>query len=182
MAGPSKPIGLRQVVLTQLDAVGAPIAGKKVALPVSRIFSFKPKADVKRLEGDDVVADAIDTNKGGDFSIEGGGISLDVLAMLTGGTVTTTGTGATEESALDVKTSDTAPYVRVEGRSVNSSGNGGIVTYVAYARCTGGGPEFEQKNGEYFLTKASGEFFEHPTTKSLWGTRQRATDAAIPTT
>jgi len=178
----TKPIGLREVYLTQLDAVGAPVVGKRVALPASRIFSFKPKADVKRLEGGDVIVDAVDVNKGGDFNIEGGGVSIDVLALLSGGTVATTGTGATEVTELTVTSDNTAPYFQVEGRSVNSSGAGDLVTTVFYARCTGGGPEFTQNNGEYFLTKAAGELFEHPTNKKLYSTKQRVTAAALPTT
>ncbi len=177
MADRDKPFGLREVDITKYNADGT--LGAPVRLNASQTLTFKPKKQTKKLKGDDRTIDQVTYDHEADWSIDNGGIPLDAWAILSGGTVSTTGVSPNEVKTLVKKATDVEPYFRIRGRAVNS--NGGLsdtVVTLHYCKATSG-PEGELKGEEYFITKCAGEAIGHPDTDEVWSVAQRETAAAL---
>lgn len=155
LASHALPFGLRQVKLVPLDNAGAEVEDDAVFLPASRTFGFTETEEFAQLEGDDKVVASHGAGPTVDWSLEGGGISLDVWKVLSGGTITTTGTTPSAVRKFTKKTSDQRPYFNVYGRAI--SDNGGDFHMVVYRCKADGDLEAEMSNGEFQLTSASGK-------------------------
>lgn len=161
------PFGLRQVKLTPIDpTTGALIEADAELLPASRTFSFTESEDFEELQGDDRTVASHGAGPLVDWELEGGGISLAVWAILSGATVTDTGSTPAAQRVLTKKTSDSRPYFQVEGRAI--SDNGGDVHAVVYRCKADGDLEAEMANGSFALTTASGKGYGDETTEKLY--------------
>lgn len=160
------PFGLRQVKLTPIDNAGALIDADAVFLPASRTFSFSETEDFEELQGDDHTVASHGAGPTVDWDLEGGGISLDVWKVLSGGTVTETGVTPAAIKSYVKKTSESRPYFQVEGRSI--SDNGGDFHGTVYRCKADGDLEAEMGNGAFLLTKASGKGYGDETTEELY--------------
>lgn len=160
------PFGLRQVKLIPLDASGALIEADAVFLPASRTFSFSETEDFENLDGDDRRIASHGAGPVVEWELEGGGISLEVWKILSGGTVVDGGTAPSATRTFTKKTSDSRPYFQVEGRAI--SDNGGDFHAVVYRCKADGDLEASMENGSFLLTTASGTGFGDPTTEKLY--------------
>lgn len=164
LAGYALPFGLRQVKLTPLDADGS--KGTPVFLPASRTFSFAEAEDFETLEGNDRTEASHGAGPTVDWDLEGGGISLAVWKILSGGTTTATGVTPSAVNTYTKKTSDSRPYFEVEGRAISDNG-GDFVAQVF--RCKADGDlEIELAGGSFLLTAASGKGYGDPVTEELY--------------
>ena len=141
--------GLRQIKLTSYDAT--PV---EVFLPAARTLTFSETFTDAVLEGDDKEVSAVAFPKGLEWDLEAGGITLEALAVMTGETVTLSGTTPDQVETMIRHAGTSSPYFKIEGRSLGDSGDDIIVT-IPKAKLTSleGNFEFET----FSLTKCSGK-------------------------
>lgn len=155
MAIPDKayPFGLRDVKLTPLGADGA-TPGTAVDLPAARTFSFSEAEDFESLDGDDTRVASHGSGPRIEWSLEGGGISLEAYAVIAGGTVTSTGVTPAVVKTYRKLITDARPYFKAEGQAI--SDNGGDFHGLVYRAKAEGNIEGEMGNGSFWVTSADG--------------------------
>lgn len=176
--GTSLPYGLRDVKVTPYTSAG--VRGTPVDLPNARTFSFSESEEFEELRGDDKVVASRGQGSTVDWELEGGGISLEAYAVMNGGTVVVSGTGATEVKTYTKKTTDAKPRFAVEGQALSESG-GDFHAVLTNCKATDG-IEGELSDGAFWLTSASGTALGDPTTDELYKFVQNATATAIAAT
>lgn len=144
-----KPFGLRDVKLTN-------IAGTtQVDLPAAMTFSFKERLVTGEMKGDDVLMSVVTFPEGVEWEIEAGGISLEAWALMTGRTLTASGTTPTRTNTYAMSGGQCYPYFKVYGKAVGDDCASDI--HAKLVKCKLTSPlEGSFKNGEFFMTKASG--------------------------
>jgi len=177
LAAHALPFGLRQVKLTPLDDAGAPVTSSAVFLPASRTFSFTETEDFEELQGDDHTVASHGAGPTVDWDLEGGGISLEVWKILSGGTITETGTTPAAVKSYVKKTTESRPYFQVEGRAI--SDNGGDFTAAVYRCKADGDLEASMENGSFLLTAASGKGYGNESTSELYKFTHNETAAPL---
>ena len=148
------PYGLRDVKLTAYTDAAATTLGTSVDLPVGRTFSFSEAEEFTELRGDDKVVATRGQGSTVEFELESGGISLDAWKVLSGGTLTSTGTAPAQSKKLSKKSTDARPYFKVEGQVISDSG-GDVHCVLPKCKVTDS-LEGEFSDGEFMLTNASG--------------------------
>lgn len=157
LPGYALPFGLRAVKLTPIKADGTLDTTSAVKLPASRTFSFTDSEDFSTLSGDDQIVASHGAGPQVEWSLEGGGISLDIWKVLSGGTITTSGTTPATKRTLTKLVTDQRPYFQVEGQAISDSG--GDFHGVVYRCKADGDLEAEFNNGDFTLTSADGHGF-----------------------
>jgi len=174
LPGNPLPFGIRDIKLRALDATDTP--GSSVDLPAGRTLSFTESEDYEDLRGDDALVAQHGNGPSVDWDLEGGGISLDALKIITGGTVTTTGVTPNIKKTLAKKGLDARPNFQIEGQSIgDAGGDTHIIIYKCKATGDVGG-EFGE--GAFFLTGASGTGIPNSSDK-LWDLVQNETAVAV---
>lgn len=153
VAAVALPFGLRQVKLVPLNSAGVEVPAQAQALPASRTFSFSETEDFETLEGDDRRWASHGAGPVVEWDMEGGGISLDIWAILSGATVTTTA----NKKTLTKLVTDARPYFNVYGRAISDSG--GDFQMVVYRCKADSSLEASMENGSFLLTSCSGTGF-----------------------
>lgn len=171
------PFGLRQVKLTPISSAGVLVTANAKKLPASRTFSFAETEDFEELEGDDVTIASHGSGAKVDWDLEGGGISLDIWKILSGGLITTTGTTPNVVKKFTKKNTDARPYFQVEGRAI--SDNGGDFSMVVYRCKADGDLEHEFSNGSFALTSASGKGYGDATSGDLYDFLHKETETPM---
>jgi hypothetical protein len=177
LPGYALPFGLRQVKLTPISAAGVLIPAQSVLLPASRTFSFTDTEDFETLEGDDRTVASHGAGPTVDWELEGGGISFAVWSILSGGTITETGTTPATVRKYTKKTTDQRPYFQAQGRAI--SDNGGDFGMVVYNCKADSDLEASLANGEFLLTSAKGKGYGDAATANLYDFLQNETAAAL---
>jgi hypothetical protein len=133
----SLPYGLRKVVITPYtDAAGSILGGTSYAFPIAQTLSFSETEEFDELRGDDRLAAIHGRGAEVDGSIEGGGISIQIWSLITGGAVVETGVTPNRQKRLKKKGSDSRPYFRVDGQMISDSG-GDVVARIFRCKCNG---------------------------------------------
>lgn len=169
------PYGLRDLkVATYTPSTG--VVGALVDLANAQTLSFSESEDFQTLRGDDKEVAKRGSGPTVEWSLEAGGISLAALVIINGGTVTTSGTGATAKTIYAKLASDSRPDFFIEGQAISESGGD---FHTVLRRCKAdGGFEGEMKDGEFWVSKASGSAFADFTDR-LYEFVENATEAAI---
>lgn len=154
MLGNSLPYGLRDVKLTPLGADGK-TPGTAVDLPVARTFSYADTEDFEELAGDDQKVATHGAGPVVEWSLEGGGISLEAYAVMAGGIVTTSGVTPDQVKTYKKSATDQRPQFKAEGQAISDSG--GDLHGLVYRCKADGSLEGEMGNGAFWLTSASGK-------------------------
>lgn len=171
------PYGLRDVAIFPLTGE---VVGTGVDLPNARTLSFSEAEDFEELRGDDGVAAVRGKGASVNWSLEGGGISLEAVKALYGGTITTTGTTPNQIKTYQKKQTDARPYVRIEGQAISDSG-GDFHVVLYRARCTGE-LSGELSDGSFWLTGASGRAIGQTSDDVVYDFVQNESETAIDTT
>lgn len=153
LTDPALPYGLRDVKLSPLNADGT--YGTSVDLPIGRTLSFAEAEEFEELRGDDRLVAIHGKGAQVEWDLESGGISLDAWAVLTGGTISETGSSPAQIKSFTKQVTDTRSYFKIEGQSI--SDDGGDVHVVIYKAKCDGNLEGEFADGGFFLTKCSGK-------------------------
>lgn len=149
------PYGLRDVKVTSYtDAAATTLGSTSTDLPYARTFSFSEAEDFEELRGDDKLVTTRGKGAGVDWDLEAGGLSLDALKIMAGGTITETGTTPAQKRVYTKKVTDTRPFFKVEGQAISDSG-GDVHCVLDRCRVTGN-VEGEFGDGAFWLTAAHG--------------------------
>lgn len=174
----SLPYGIRDIKVTPVSSTG--VVGTSVDLPNARTLSFSEAEEFEELEGDDKIVAVRGKGASVEWELEAGGISLEALAVIAGGTVTSTGTTPAQVKSYSKKATDARPDFKIEGQAYSESG-GDFHTIIWRAKVTDN-IEGEMGNGAFFLTKASGQGLPSKTTgqiDDIYKMVQNETAAAI---
>lgn len=149
------PFGLREVVLTKYtDDTATTLEAQGVKLPNSRTLSFAEAESFEELRGDDKLVATHGSGPQVEWELEGGGVSLEAVAVMYGGTVAVSGVAPNQVKTLTKKVTDTRPYFKIEGRAISDSG--GDFHIVIWRAKSTDNLEGELADGTFFLTGASG--------------------------
>jgi hypothetical protein len=146
------PYGLSDVKVRPLTV---DVAGPSVDLPNARTFSFSEAEDFAELRGDDGLVAVHGKGPAVDWDLEGGGISLEAVKTMYGGTITTTGTTPAQVKKFSKVGTDVRPYFQVEGRAISDSGGD---FHVLLYRCRATGElTGTMSDGNFWLTGSKGK-------------------------
>lgn len=168
------PYGMRDVKLRPIDAAGS--VGSSVDLPASRTLSFSEAEDFEELRGDDRIIAIRGKGPKVNWKLESGGISLAAHVVMSGGTLTTTGTTPNQIKKINKKVTDARPYFQAEGQAISDSGGD---WHVLLYKCRASEAlEGEMADGTFWLTSAGGEAIGD-SSDNLYDFIQNETAAAI---
>ncbi len=150
------PYGLRDVKITPYADDGGTVLGEvSYDLPNAQTFSFNETEEFQELRGDDRLVAIHGNGAQVDWSLEAGGVSLTIWAILSGGELISTGLTPNRVEIMRKRGSDVRPYFRVDGQVISDSG-GDIVARVYRCRCNDKiGGDFA--DGQFHITSASGQ-------------------------
>lgn len=168
------PFGLRDV---KVRALTGETPGTSVDFPNARTFSFSESSDSEELRGDDGVVAVHDLGSGVDWELEGGGYSFEAVAIMYGGTVTTSGVAPNQKKTYTKASTDARPYFQVEGQAISDSG--GDFHILLYRAKATGELSGELGDGSFWLTGASGRAVGRDSDKKLYDLIQNETAVAI---
>lgn len=177
------PFGLRDVKITPYtDATATALAGASIDLPNGRTFSFAETEDYTDLRGDDSLVATHGNGPSVKWSLEGGGVSLEAVQAMYGGTITTSGSAPNRIKKLRKSKTDIRPYFKVEGQMISDSG-GDLHAVVWRCKATDD-LSGEFGDGQFFLTGASGVglpcLIAGADLNAVWDFVQNETAATIP--
>lgn len=145
---PGKPFGMNDIKLTNLGGT------TQVDLPASRKLMFKERVKSGEFPGDDQLQGVITISEAAEWELEAGGISLEAYALITGRTVTTSGTSPDEVKTLTGSGAERFPYFKVYGKSLGD-GDDDVHVKLFKAKLTEA-LEGTFQNGEFFVTSCKG--------------------------
>lgn len=149
------PYGIRDLKLTKYtDGSGTVLGSVSVDLPNMTKLSFSETEEFAELRGDDKLIATRGKGSQVEWSIESGGINYAAWAVMTGGTVTLTGTTPNRVTTFRKRSTDQRPYFRIDGQSISDSG--GDVLARLYRCRTSDKVEGEFGDGAFFMTASSG--------------------------
>jgi hypothetical protein len=179
--GESLPYGIRDIKLRPLTS-GGTVLGASVDLPNARTLGFEEAEDYEELRGDDQVVATRGKGANVEWSLESGGISLEALVVLNGGTITLTGTTPAQVKKYRKLVTDARPEFQAEGQAMSESG--GDFHTVLYRCKASENITGEFGDGAFFLTGAGGLALPGKTTGNvgaLYDFIQNETAVAIST-
>ena len=160
------PYGLRDVKLTAYTNATT-LAGTSVDLPNSRTMTFEEAEDFEELRGDDKVVATRGKGPSVNWELEAGGISLEALVVLNGGTITSSGTTPAQVKTYKKKVTDARPEFKAEGQAISESGGD---FHVVLHRCKStGGVTGSLGDGTFWLTGCKGQALPSRVTATLDG-------------
>lgn len=143
-----KPFGLRDVKITNLAGT------TQVDLPVAMTLSITERLRTGELSGDDQLQAVVSFSEAVEWELEAGGISLEAYALLSGRTVTTSGSTPTEQTTLNVEGAETFPYIKIYGKSIGDESDD--VHVLLYKAKVIGGFSGQFQDGQFFQNGLSG--------------------------
>lgn len=150
----SLPYGLRDVRLRNFTDAAWTTPGTGIDLPFAQTFSFSEAEDFETLRGDDATVTTRGKGPNVDWELDSGGLPLDALKVMAGGTVTTTGVTPNQVKTFRKSTTDVRPYFKAEGQAISDSG-GDMHGLVYRCRATDS-IDGEFGDGSFWVTKAKG--------------------------
>ena len=161
------PFGLRDgKIYPFLDQNGTALAELGFDLPAIQTFSFADNESYVDLRGDDILQATHGSGAQVNWTLEAGGISLQVWAILTGGQIIEAGVAPNRTITLRKCSDDIRPYFQVRGLAVNDNA-GDTVAVVYRAKCNGD-ISGQFGDGVFFVTSADGIGLPLPGTKLLY--------------
>lgn len=135
--GTTLPFGLRDVKLCKYpDLLATSFGTSLIDLPNAQTFEFTENEDYTELRGDDKLVTSHGNGAQLDCSLESGGVSIDALQALNGGTIIETGVSPNQKKRYRKLTTDQRPFLTIIGQSISDSG-GDFHGIVYTARATG---------------------------------------------
>ncbi len=107
-----------------------------------------------KLQGDDAVKAVISFTIGGMFKISAGAVSSAAMAIMSGRTLTTTGSTPNEKTVMTFSGGDRMPYFEIGGKSLDDE-DGDAHIYLKKAKLTGN-VEFKFSNGSWYTSGLEG--------------------------
>ena len=171
LTGTIRAFGLRDLKVVKLPGTTV------VDLPYAMTMTFKERLTSGELRGDDATKAVVAITDAVEWELEAGAISLEAWAAMTGRTVALTGTTPSQVNTFTASAGDVYPYFKVYGKSVGD-GADDVHVKIWKAKATGG-IEGEFKDGEFWVTKASGVAVDDGS-NGLYDIVQNETAASLP--
>jgi len=146
--GGDKPFGINDIAIT--DITGA----TQVDLPSSRVLAFNPRLISAELSGDDQITAVASRLQAVDWELEAGGVDLDVVAIMSGYTVGSSGSTPNQSEWIQWDGAQCFPYFKIYGKALGVDCTDNIHVYIYKAKCT----EWEGRlqDGQFYITRARG--------------------------
>jgi hypothetical protein len=170
------PFGLRDVKIFPLTGE---VAGPGIDFPNARTLSYSETEDFEELRGDDGLQAIHGNGATMDWDLEGGGLPLEAVRALYGGTITETGTTPNQVKTYSKADTDARPYVKIIGQAYSDSG--GDVHGVLYRAKATGELSGEMADGSFWMTGASGRALPRASDRKVYDFVQHETATAIAT-
>jgi hypothetical protein len=168
------PFGMRDCkIFPYLDAQGTILADEGFDLPHMQTFSFADAEDYVDLRGDDELVATHGNGAQVNWSLEAGGIALQLWAIFTGGQIIETGVAPNRTITLRKLSDDARPYFKIVGQIMSDSG-GDVTACVFRAKCNGD-ISGQFGDGAFFITSADGIGLPIPGTRLLYEIKQHET-------
>jgi hypothetical protein len=167
-----KPFGLNDVKLTNIGGT------TQVDLPSARVLKFSERMKSGELSGDDMLVAVASFAEAVEWELEAGGITLEAYALLTGRTVSTSGTTPNRTTSLHGHGAECFPYIKIYGKALSEC-TGDIHAKIFKAKVTK--LEGSLQEGEFFVTSCSGIAIDDGT-NGMWEFIQNETAATLPAT
>lgn len=166
------PYGMRDVKIFPL--VGE-TPGTGIDLPNSRTMQFAEAEAFTDLRGDDTL---VATHGGGpevNWTIDGGGVSLEIVKAVYGGTIVSSGTTPDQIKTLTKLADEARPYFLAVGQAISDSG--GDFQICLYKCKATGDLALSLTEGAFTITNMKGKALGNAA-KELWAFVQNETAAA----
>lgn len=151
----------------------------QVDLPAAQTLVFRPEFSSAELRGDDEVVFSMNRASKATGSLSSGGYSSDAIALMTGKTVTESGTTPNITGVWSLSGGDTFPEFEVYGQVY---GQNGSALMVHLFRCViTGGLEFNFADETFFVNGIDVDILRDTSTGKIVEFTQQETAAAIPT-
>lgn len=154
LSTPVLPYGLRRVVVTPYTDQTCVTLGSAIRLPVAQTLSFKESEDFKDLQGDDETVATHGAGPTVSWELDAGGISLEAWSVITGGSLSSSGSGGSAVKVLTKNINTQRPYFKIEGQAISDSG-GDLHCEIWRAKMDDD-MEGEFGYGEFLVTKCQG--------------------------
>lgn len=153
----TKILGIKDAKLSKLTNDDSTTLGYATSIDAPGIQTIKvtPKYVTKELKGDEQILDEYSRVESVEWSFDNSIVSLDVLALLMGGTSATSGVTPSQKSNFSVGANNTAPYFKLMGQSVYTDVVAGSVN-VTFWKCKAQKCDYELKGEDYAIVSASG--------------------------
>ena len=171
------PFGLRKIELFPLDAAGTRVAAASVKLPASRTLSFTEAVDSEDMEAEDGLYASHQGNLRTEWDLEGGGVSLAIIKILTGGAIVASGTTPNQKNTYTKLKTDERTYFDIEGQVISDSG--GDFHAILYRCKADDSIEVEFDQGSFSMTSTSGKGYGDLVNSKLFEFVQNETATAI---
>lgn len=171
------PYGLRDVKVATLDNAG--VKGTVVDFPNAQTLEFEESTNVQQLRGDDVVVAQRVTIDTVDWTLEGGGYSLESMVVIAGGAITTSGTTPNVKKSWTRMGTDSYPDFFLEGQSLSESGGDSHQVFYRAKATQISGSHTDQ---EFWVTHCEGNAIATLTTADVgkvWAFVENETAAVI---
>lgn len=157
LTGAAYPFGLRECVVTPITDPVLETLGTPIKLPASRVFEFGESESYVELRGDDRLVLSRGSGPTVDWTLEAGGLDLAIYYAMFGGQLANTGVTPNQVRSVTKRVTDSRPYFRIEGRSIND--NGGDVRVTVFRCRATGDVEGNFSDSTFYLTNAEGQGF-----------------------
>jgi hypothetical protein len=114
--------------------------GSAVDVPGAQSLEWSVESDSDELRGDNQAIALVRNPKTVSGTIRIAKINLPAIAAMVGGTVTTSGTGATEITTLEEDSAAPARYFQIAGQAASADSNGSAYRITIYKALVTGGP------------------------------------------
>ncbi len=157
LATSSKVLGLNDMVISELtvDTSGTLTYGTAFDIPGVTKLTLTPNYVEKELRGDEALLDTYQRLAAVEFSFEHAMVSLDALKIITGGTLTASGTTPNQTQTLNISRTSLAKYFKLQGKIIYSDFASGDVWLTLY-KCKGQF-KIEFQTEEYASISCSGK-------------------------
>ena len=175
----SKILGLNDMMISELTAdTGAALTyDTGVDIPGVTKLSLNPSYVEKELRGDEALLDTYQRLDAIEFSFEHVKVSLDVLEIITGGSLAASGNTPNQLQTLSITNAHLAKYFKLQGKVVYSDLSGGDMMLVLY-KCKGQF-KIEFQTEEYAVISCSGKAIGTTNNNKIFDLVFRETTAAL---
>lgn len=150
----------------------------QVDLAAAQTMVFSPEITGNEMRGDDVVFHRTSRISKATGSLSAGGYTADAIAVMTGKTITESGSSPNQTGVWSLSGGDSFPEFEVWGQAYGQSGG---ALMVRLFRCViTGGFEFNFADEEFFTTGIDVDILPDTSTGKIFEVTQQETAAAIP--
>lgn len=169
-----KPFGIYDIKLTNIGGT------VQVDLPYAQTMTFTERLVSGELRGDGKTVAVVSEVDALEASLEAGGISLEAYALMSGRTVTESGTTPTRKNTLKGQGAERFPYFKIYGKSL-ADGDDDVHVKLYKCKLTNG-LEGNLADGEFMMSNMGSIICIDDGTNGVFDIVQNETETTLPIT